>query len=217
MVGAAMTDTKMTKLVGEHWVCSVMAGHGWGVALTRDGLERADVLGVHSESRRVVEVQVKTASFMSKPNWRVNQKAQQPAKTTHEWFVLVALAESPSSAPRGFVVPRDHIAAAAWIMHTHWLTEPGIARGKRNASVDQARVPLPVFAEYEDRWGLLLGSTEDVPVMLPDEFRARALEPRVGLPPDHPWTVKPPVWASTLELSPSERTKFANQIVQRVP
>jgi hypothetical protein len=35
-----MADTKMTKSAGEHWVCSVLARHGWAAALTRDGLER---------------------------------------------------------------------------------------------------------------------------------------------------------------------------------
>ncbi len=41
-----MPDTKMPKSAGEHWVCSVLARLGWAVALTRDGLERTDILAV---------------------------------------------------------------------------------------------------------------------------------------------------------------------------
>lgn len=189
-----MTDTKLVKLVGEHWVCSVMAGHGWAVALTRDGLERTDILGVHSDSRRMVEVQVKTASHMPRPNWPLNKKAQQRSQSDQEWFVLVALAESPAGSHRAFVVPRDHVAAAAWISHMDWITEPGVAPGKRNAGIDKTRVKASVFEGYENRWDLLLTSPSDTPVMLPPEFRSLALERRVGLPPEHPWRSVLPVW-----------------------
>ena len=58
-------------------------------------------------------------------------------------------------SPRSFVVPRDHVATAAWISHMHWLTEPGIATGKRNATLDQPRVAVSVFAPYENRWDLV--------------------------------------------------------------
>jgi hypothetical protein len=189
-----MTDTKLVKLVGEHWVCSVMAGHGWAVALTRDGLERTDILGVHSDTRRMVEVQVKTASHMPRPNWPLGLKAQQVAESDQEWFVLVALAESPTGPHRAFVVPRDHVSAAAWISHMDWKTDPDVAPGKRNAGIDKTRVQAPVFEGYENRWDLLLGSTADAPVMLPSEFRSLALGKRVGLPPEHPWLRDLPDW-----------------------
>jgi hypothetical protein len=39
-------DTKMIKTVGEHWVCATLARYGWAPALTRDGLERTDILAV---------------------------------------------------------------------------------------------------------------------------------------------------------------------------
>jgi hypothetical protein len=35
-------------------------------------------------------------------------------------------------APR-FGVPRDHVAAASWIVHTNWRTSPDVPPGKRNA------------------------------------------------------------------------------------
>jgi hypothetical protein len=51
----------MTKSAGEHWVCSVLARNGWAAALTRDGLERTDILAVQvaADSRTPIEIQVK--------------------------------------------------------------------------------------------------------------------------------------------------------------
>jgi hypothetical protein len=59
-----MLDTKMTKTVGEHWVCATLARYGRAPALTRDGLARTDILAVGTllASRPTVEIQVKTAS-----------------------------------------------------------------------------------------------------------------------------------------------------------
>jgi hypothetical protein len=189
-----VADTKLIKLAGEHWVCSVMAAHGWGVALTRDGLEHADILGVHSSTRRMVEVQVKTASFMPRPNWQLDLKAQEISNSEHEWFALVALGQSHSEGTRGFVVPRDHVAAAAWITHENWRTNPTVPPGNRNAGVDQARVQATVFTRYLDRWNLLLQPSYDAPVLLPPHYRHLALGERVGLPPGHPWATDLPEW-----------------------
>jgi hypothetical protein len=72
----------------------------------------------------MIEVQVKAASFMTKPNWIVGGKAQQVARNDREWFVFVALAEQPWGSNRAFVVPRDHVSAAAWIVHQNWLQIP---------------------------------------------------------------------------------------------
>lgn len=202
-----MADTKLTGLVGEHWVSAVMAGHGWAVALTRDGLEHTDILGVHSSTRWLVEVQVKTASHGRSPNWPLNLKAQESAKTDREWFVLVALASSPAGTHRAFVVPRDHVAAAAWISHMSWLTEPSIEPGKRNAGVNLARVKSEVFAGYEDRWDLLGHPTTEAPVLLPESYRALALEERVGLPPQHPWQSGLPAWTTDSGASVASGTR----------
>jgi predicted AAA+ superfamily ATPase len=57
-----MADTKQTKTIGEHLVASELARRGWAPALTRDGLERTDILAVDTgPSRRMVEIQVKSA------------------------------------------------------------------------------------------------------------------------------------------------------------
>jgi hypothetical protein len=172
-----------------------MAGYKWGVALTRDGLEHTDILGVHAETRAMVEVQVKTASFVPRPNWLLNLKAQQPAVSDHEWFVLVTLSHLPEDAPIGYVVPRDHVAAAAWISHRNWLTEPGVAPGKRNAGLDQTRVSAPVFEGYRNRWDLLTEPTSSAPVLLPVGYRELALSDRVGIPEGHPWHEAVPYWS----------------------
>lgn len=192
-----MPDTKLTKSAGEHWVCSVMSRLGWGVALTRDGLERTDILAVDPSAspRRLIEVQVKTASSDSdSTNWPLGLKTQTPARSDSEWFVLVALNSTPHHAPSSFVVPRDHVAAAAWISHEDWRTDPGVASGTRNADVSRARVYRWVFEEYEDRWDLLDQPATKAPVLLPSEFRPLAQSNRVGLPPEHPWITDLPNW-----------------------
>lgn len=184
-----MADNKMTKSAGEFWVAAELARRSWAAALTRDGLERTDILAVHAVGERAqIEVQVKaTTDALSKASWILGTKAQQPSLHQHEWFVLVAISPDPEQQMKAFVVPRDHIAAAAWIGHMHWLTEPGVPPGKRNAGPEQSRVPNRVFARYEGRWDLLGVPTDQVPVMLPPEYRSYALEPRVGLPPGHHW------------------------------
>ena len=52
-----MADTKQVKTVGEHHVAAELARRGWAPALTRDGLERTDILAVHpgSGERRQIE------------------------------------------------------------------------------------------------------------------------------------------------------------------
>jgi hypothetical protein len=92
------------------------------------------------------------------------------------------------------VVPRDHAAAAAWISHESWRTEPGVAPGKRNAGVDKARVDAAVFTQYLDHWDLPLQPSTDAPVLLPVHYRDLASSKRVGLPPGHPWVAELPDW-----------------------
>jgi hypothetical protein len=191
-----MADTKMVKSVGEHWVCATLARHGWAPALTRDGVERTDILAVATtlQDRPMVEIQVKTASKMSNTtSWPLSGKAQLLSRSPHEWFVFVLLPQVPQP-PKAFVVPRDHVSAATWIVHQDWLTDPGVPSGKRNVGLDRARVREAVWAGYEDRWDLLAMPTTEVPVLLPGWLRTRALEERVGLPSGHPWATALPEW-----------------------
>ena len=193
---ADMADHKQTKTVGEHWACANLARHGWAPALTRDGVERTDVLAVNTQldSRPTVEVQVKTASGDgAATSWILGSKAQLPSKSNREWFVLVVLPSWPRSM-RSFVVPRDHVAAAAWVVHMNWLRDPTVPPGTRNVGVERARVRIEIFAAYEDRWDLLRTPTDEVCVLLPSWIRQRSVEPGIGLPIAHPWREELPDW-----------------------
>jgi len=191
-------DTKLTKSIGEHHVCAELARHGWAAALTRDGLARTDILAVRADDdtrRTLVEVQVKTTvAKPGKANWPLGENSQKPAVGPREWFVLVAAPTDLALPVRSFVVPRDHIAAAAWIGHMSWLTDPDAKRA-RNTPVAQSRVSLDVFADYEGRWDLLdTDTTDDVPVLLPTWMRDNIDRDGVGLPEGHPWQTKLPSW-----------------------
>lgn len=193
-----MTDTKQTKTIGEHHVAAELARRGWAPAMTRDGIARTDILAVmtNNENRRLVEIQVKTARGpkFEGISWRLGSKAQDPISTEHEFFVLVAIPDDLKLAPRSFVVPRRHIAAAAWIEHMQWLTDPAIKPGKRNVGPEQARSMLSTFASYEDRWDLLSDEQYKAPVLLPLEFRKWAQRSEIGLPDGHPWHNALPDW-----------------------
>ena len=191
-----MADNKMIKMAGEHWVCAVLARHGWAAALTRDGLERTDILAVNTgPGRRMVEVQVKTASFGgARTSWLLGEKSVRPAQSDREWYALVQLAAEPNGLPATYVVPRDHVAAATWIVHQNWLTDPSVPAGKRNAPISRARVDDTVWRLYQDRWDLLAEPADKAPVLLPSWLKERAGETRVGLPPGHPWLENLPAW-----------------------
>ena len=191
-----MADRKMTKTVGEHWVCAMLARHSWAPALTRDGLERTDILAAatHLDHRPTIEVQVKAATAGSRlTSWPLGGIVLEIARSPHEWIVLVSLPPLPK-APRSFVIPRDHASAATWVAHQHWLTDPSAPPGRRNAGIKLARIRLVVWEGYEDRWDLLDKPTTDAPVLLPRWIRQRAQEERVGLPPGHPWREALPEW-----------------------
>ncbi|MEX1007737.1 MAG: hypothetical protein WD271_07800 [Acidimicrobiia bacterium] len=192
-----MADTKLVKSAGEHWVCGVLSRLGWAVALTRDGVARTDILGAHSATGQMIEVQVKAASFGTRLTFMLGEKGCDPARSDREWYVLVGLAKEAWDAPRAFVVPRDHVAAATWIGHTEWQTNPTVPVGKRNTGIKGARLADWVFARYEQRWDLLNRPASAVPVMLPPRFREWALSDRVGLRADHPWTGKLPAWEAS--------------------
>jgi hypothetical protein len=191
-----MADNKMTKTVGEHWVCATLARHGWAPALTRDGIARTDILavGTHLDNRPMVEIQVKTATDIgSRTSWPLGGITGLVAESEHEWFVLVILPKLPAP-PRAFVAPRDHVSAAQWIVHEDWRTDPSVPKGKRNAPMSRARLKQMIMKGYEDRWDLLEAPTSTVAVLLPGWLCQRSQEDRVGLPPTHPWNEDLPLW-----------------------
>jgi hypothetical protein len=189
-----VADNKLTKSTGEHWVCTVLSSLGWAAALTRDGVERTDILATRSDNSAVISVQVKATRSHAKPNWVLGVKSLQPARMPHEWYVLVSLPMTAWQAPASYVVPRDHVAAGFWIAYQDWLTEPGIPAGKRNTSLAAAHTFAPAFAGYHERWDLLDQATTTAPVLLPQTYRRLATDSRVGLPPEHPWRNNLPRW-----------------------
>jgi hypothetical protein len=193
-----VVDTKQTKTIGEHHVAAELARRDWAPALTRDGLARTDILAVRQSggARTLVEIQVKAARGprWNAISWPLGRKSQSRSMHESEYFVLVAVPTDLDGHPRSFVVPRIHVAAAAWIQHMDWLTTPGVPSGQRNASVDRSRVPISVFLRYEDRWDLLDEGQSSAPIMLPSHFRELAALDRVGLPEDHEWRELLPRW-----------------------
>jgi hypothetical protein len=186
MIGEAMAeriDTKLTGSAGEHHVCSMLARYGWAASLTRDGLERTDVLAVHSTERHMIEVQVKTVRTGS---WILGRKGTLADRSGREWYVFVKLGAAPG-LPESYVVPRDHVAAATWIGHQAWLTDPNVRKGERNAPIEAARISADVWANYRDAWNQLGKDARLTPVRLPLWMREALELERVGLPPGHPW------------------------------
>ncbi len=108
-----------------------------------------------------------------------------PAESDQEWYVLVLLGRDPRERPRCFVVPRDHVVAAAWITHEGWLSDPDVPVGSRKDGT--VRVWPSDFVRYEERWELLDEPTGSVPVLLPSRFEALLREPRIAFPSWHPW------------------------------
>jgi hypothetical protein len=176
-------DHKLTKSIGEHFVCAILAHARWAGSLTRDGIARTDILAVNTDDRRMIEIQVKTSTTHARPSWPLGEVAL--AETAHEWYVLVALGASLRDRPRCFVVPRNHAAAGHWIGHYAWLTDPSVPPGTRNTTLQRGRADMQTWLGYEERWDLL-GSVE-VPIFLPAWMRNAMTLERVGLPPGHPW------------------------------
>jgi hypothetical protein len=116
-------DRRTTKSIGEHWVCNEFARHGWAPTLNRDGIARTDILavGTHLEERPRVEVQVKSATQggrLESVRWTLGSLIPQLARSDAEWVVLVSIPVDLCQPPVGFVVPRDHAVAGAYIDHS---------------------------------------------------------------------------------------------------
>jgi hypothetical protein len=197
----AKIDTKLTGSAGEHYACSMLARHGWAPSLTRDGLERTDILAVHSLERWLIEVQVKT---IRSGRWMLGRKGLLPDRSGHEWYVFVRL-DAPPATPACFVVPRDHVAAATWVQHQAWLTAAGIPSGTRNTPVDQARVGAEIWSGYREAWEQLGQDARKVDIRLPTWMRDAMHADGVGLPEGHPWldATRVPDWTGPEPYQPS--------------
>ncbi len=149
-------------------------------------MERTDILAVQTDSSgRQIQVQVKASTAR---DWPLGYRGPRAlAVSDAEWFVLVHVDKTVDGPVRCFIVPRDHLWAGVWIEHMAWLTDPDAKPGTRNAGVDKAFSQVVTFLGYEERWDLLDRPTTEAPVLLPASFREHATNPRIGLPPEHPW------------------------------
>lgn len=173
----------------------MLARYGWAASVTRDGLARTDVLAVHTVTRRMVEVQVKTIRVGA--SWPLGNKGLVTSDNDHEWYVFVRLGKPPV-VPETWIVPRNHVAAATWVQHMAWLHDPTATPGKRNVGVDRSRVHEETFNAYRDRWDDLHHPTEDLAVRLPswmqDWLDVHADDDALRLPANHPWWRAKPRW-----------------------
>jgi hypothetical protein len=140
----------------------------------------------------MIEVQVKTSR---KPlGWMMGRGGTLASISEREWYVFVCLGD-PLAQPRCWIVPRDHVAAATWISHKSWLTDPTAKPDTRHAEIKDARVKVEAWERYEDRWDLLHQPTTEAPVLLPFSMKAKSEDKRIGLPDGHPWSVRLPSWS----------------------
>jgi hypothetical protein len=165
-------DRKQVKSAGEHFVCAELARRGWNPALTRDGVERTDILAANVESGLAITIQVKAAGATA--SWPVGTKGFLCAKSEHEWYVFVHLGDG-YSAPRYWLVPRNDVAAAAWVGYHAWRYSPD-AKRKRSAGPGATRLHPDDIDGYLDRWDLLELETSSAPWLLPEWIEGQASE-----------------------------------------
>jgi hypothetical protein len=166
---------------GEFFVAGELARRGWRPSITPRGVERTDVLAQHSESGRVVALQVKTATTNA---FRLGLKDERPAHEQNEWFVLVALGEA-EARPRYFVIPTDVIAGWLYVDHRVWLK--GTKRDgtpRKDTAIRVIRMH-EIDAVYEEAWDLLKASADKAPVSVPDRTLERGASD-IGWPDRHP-------------------------------
>ena len=120
----------------------VLARLGWSPALTRDGVARTDILATWPASGHMIEVQVKTASYVRNPRVVMGNNAQQLARSDHSGSCSWRSASVRRTHHAATSSTRDRVAAAVWIAHQNWLTDPSVPPGQRNAHIDQARTRL---------------------------------------------------------------------------
>jgi hypothetical protein len=132
----ARRDTQLTGSAGEFFVAGELARRNWVPSITPRGIERTDILAQHSETARVIAVQVKTANPGS--DFLLSPKAERPAQEWNQWYIFLAL--GPLDArPRYFIVPTNAVAALVYVGHYAWLR--GTKRdGTPRKGLQQARV-----------------------------------------------------------------------------
>ncbi len=172
--------TGLTGAAGEYYVAAELSLRGWLATPTIKNAPGTDVLAQYREAGILVAIQTKTASFGNQ--FMMNAGIERPSMADNEWVVLVKLHEI-KSRPSFFVVPLNHVAAAAYAQHRRWLGTPGQG-GQEHRDNPRRTLIAKRFLDYEDRWDLLLQPTSAVPNLLGADY-AECIA-AWGVPPGHP-------------------------------
>ena len=171
----------LTGAAGEFFVAAELARRGWRPSITPRGVERTDVLAQHSESGRLVALQVKTATTNA---FRLGLKDEQPAYAPNEWFVLVALGDA-KARPRYYVLPTDVVAGWLYVDHRIWLE--GTKRDgtpRKDTPIRAIRI-AEIDVVYEEAWDLLNAPADKAPVRVPHQILERGASD-ICWPEHHP-------------------------------
>ncbi len=84
-------DGQLTGASGEFLVAGELARRDWVPTLTPRGVQHTDILARHSESGRMISVQVKTGTTGV---FRLSNKDEQVGPATAQWYVIVRSAAS---------------------------------------------------------------------------------------------------------------------------
>lgn len=172
---------QLTGAAGEYFVAAELSRLGWAASITPKGVPETDVLAWHLDSKRLVAVQVKTATAPSR--FRLHERNETPIPS--HWFVLVRLGDE-MSRPEFFVLPSLVVSAYVWVSHRVWSAQPRRDGKPRSLSPHTMRAIKPDDVEpyYRDRWDLLLAPAEKAPLLLPVWIHEGAGQH--GLPEGHP-------------------------------
>jgi hypothetical protein len=191
-MGSVRRTTGMTGAAGEYYVAAELSRRGWLATVTIKNSPGTDVLAQRLETALTVAIQTKTASPGSM--FRLSEKDERPARTPHEWYVLVRL-KGELERPDFFVVPRDFVSAFLFVGHRTWLAEPGKKGPHRDTK--QRNMDGEWISDFKERWELLDLRTEDV-TSTHDQWVLK-MAGQFGLPEEHPWRsrIKPPKRSTT--------------------
>ena len=179
LTGAAR-GTGVTGAAGEYYVAAELSLRGWLATPTLKNAPGTDVLAQYRERGILLAIQTKTASFGNP--FMMNLGIERVSSAENEWVVLVKLHEL-GTRPSFFVVPHNHVAAAAYALHRRSLATP---RRDGQPRRDHSRRTLRAhqFLDYEDQWDLLLRPTSEVANLLGEDYAECIAQ--WGVPTEHP-------------------------------
>jgi hypothetical protein len=153
--------TQHTGACGEFFVAAELSRRGWAVGLTRAGMKNTDILAEHTETGKVVVIQVKTSTGDS---FTLNVKNEEPSAADNHWFVFVSLG-AVDDQPGYFLLPHDAVAEICYVEHKVWMTKL-TKRGEPHNENPRRTIASAHLLESQRAWDRLLAS----PPSLKDEL-----------------------------------------------